>query len=88
MVSLRGDNELLCSQHNGIYLGVLELVVKYDPFIKSHLTEYDNGRKEKLLQERAANKLLKYWKMKSCNILSTNFKETSRPHQIYLIQSR
>lgn len=33
----QGDNELLISAHNGNYLGLLELIVEFDPFLKEHL---------------------------------------------------
>ena len=34
--------ELLGSQHNGNYLGILELIAEYDPFLSSHLAKYGN----------------------------------------------
>lgn len=36
----RGDDELLHSPHNGNYLGILELIVQFDPFFKGHMETY------------------------------------------------
>ena len=41
----RGDNEILNSPHNGIYLGVLELISKFDPFLRNHIETYGNKGK-------------------------------------------
>lgn len=41
-LAFRGDTELLGSQHNGNYLGILELIAEYDPFLSSHLAKYGN----------------------------------------------
>lgn len=38
----RGDNELLGSPHNGNYLGLLELIAEFDPFLKEHLEKHGN----------------------------------------------
>ena len=44
-LSFRGDNEILGSQHNGNYLGSLELISKFDPFLSEHLKRYRNTGK-------------------------------------------
>lgn len=41
-LAFRGDTELLCSTRNGYYMGILELIAEYDPFISSHLAKYGN----------------------------------------------
>jgi len=38
----RGHNSELGSTHNGNYLGILELIGKFDDFMASHLTKYGN----------------------------------------------
>lgn len=38
----RGDIELLGCQHNGNYLGILELFAQYDLFVSSHIAKYGN----------------------------------------------
>lgn len=38
----RGDNELLGSAHNGNYLGLLELIAEFDPFLKEHIEKHGN----------------------------------------------
>ncbi|RXN38526.1 zinc finger MYM-type 1-like protein [Labeo rohita] len=44
----RGDKELLSSAHNGNYLGLLELIAEFDPFLKEHLEKHGNkGRAER-----------------------------------------
>uniref|UniRef100_A0A8C6LVK5 TTF-type domain-containing protein n=1 Tax=Nothobranchius furzeri TaxID=105023 RepID=A0A8C6LVK5_NOTFU len=42
----RGDNELLGSAHNGNYLGLLELLAEFDPFLKEHLERHGNKGRE------------------------------------------
>lgn len=42
---LRGDNELIGSQKNGNFLGILELMSQFDPFICNHLKEHGNKGK-------------------------------------------
>lgn len=37
---LRGDDELLQSPHNGNFLGILELIAQFDPFLKEHMETY------------------------------------------------
>lgn len=69
-LAFRGDNEILGSQHNGNYLGILELIAEYDPFLSSHLAKYGNEGKGKQsylsaticeeLIEILGNKVLKY----------------------------
>lgn len=41
-LAFRGDDEILGSQHNGNYLGLLEYLAEYDPFLKGHLIKYGN----------------------------------------------
>ena len=41
-LAFRGEDEILGSQHNGNYLGILELLVQFDPFLSSHLAKYGN----------------------------------------------
>ena len=38
----RGDNQNVGSQQNGNYLGVMELISEFDPFLKEHLQKYGN----------------------------------------------
>ncbi|GFR08181.1 zinc finger MYM-type protein 1 [Trichonephila clavata] len=69
-LAFRGDNEILGSQHNGNYLGILELIAEYDAFLNSHLAKYGNEGKGKQsflsaticeeLIEILGNKVLKY----------------------------
>lgn len=39
-LAFRGDNELLGSSSNGNYLGLMELIAEFDPFLKEHLEKY------------------------------------------------
>ena len=39
----RGDNERFGSPNNGNYLGLLELVAKFDPFLLAHINRYGNS---------------------------------------------
>lgn len=39
----RGEDELLGSVHNGNFLGILELIAQFDPFLQSHLQKYGNA---------------------------------------------
>jgi len=41
-LALRGTNEHFGSEKNGNYLGCLELIAKFDPFISEHIKKYGN----------------------------------------------
>lgn len=41
----RGNDSQLGSVHNGLYLGTLELLAKYDDFLQQHLKKYGNKGK-------------------------------------------
>eukprot|EP00733_Pompholyxophrys_punicea_P000831 Pompholyxophrys_punicea_v1_NODE_315_length_2279_cov_2.255845.p1 type:complete len:602 gc:universal NODE_315_length_2279_cov_2.255845:206-2011(+) len=41
----RGDNEILNSKHNGNYLGALELIACFDPFLSQHINKFGNQGK-------------------------------------------
>ena len=41
-LALRGSNEVFRSEHNGNYLGCLELLSEYDPFLAQHIEKYGN----------------------------------------------
>lgn len=41
-LAFRGDDQKLGSKHNGNYLGIIELISEFDPFLKEHLTRYGN----------------------------------------------
>ncbi|GBP56347.1 hypothetical protein EVAR_43286_1 [Eumeta japonica] len=42
----RGDNEILGSPNNGNYLGCVELLSEFDPFLADHLKKFGNPGKE------------------------------------------
>lgn len=42
---LRGQNEIFGNFHNGNYLGALELLSEYDPFLRSHIEQKANKGK-------------------------------------------
>ena len=42
-MAFRGDNEVLGSPHNGIFLCLIELLAQFDPFLESHLKNYGNA---------------------------------------------
>lgn len=41
-LSLRDQNEIVGSSKNGNYLGILELIAKYDPFLSAHIKKHTN----------------------------------------------
>ena len=41
-LAIRGSDEKLGSVHNGNFLGIVELLSKYDSFLSSHLAQYGN----------------------------------------------
>lgn len=41
-LALRGSDQKLGSTKNGIYLGLIELISEFDPFLKNHLQLYGN----------------------------------------------
>lgn len=44
-LGFRGDNEILRSQNNGNYLGCLELISEFDPFLADHMQNCGNRGK-------------------------------------------
>lgn len=40
-----GDDETIGSRHNGNFLGCLELIAQFDPFLSAHLAKYKNPGK-------------------------------------------
>ncbi|GBP90816.1 Zinc finger MYM-type protein 1 [Eumeta japonica] len=44
-LAFRGHDESFESIHNGIFLGLLELVAQFDPFLASHIARYGNKGK-------------------------------------------
>jgi len=45
-LGFRGDNQILGSGHNENYLGCLEFISKFDPFLSTHIDKYANKAKE------------------------------------------
>ena len=45
-VPFRGNNEQFGSPNNGNYLGLLELVAKFDPFLLAHINRHGNSGSE------------------------------------------
>ncbi|XP_060861872.1 uncharacterized protein LOC132938900 [Metopolophium dirhodum] len=43
-LAFRGDNEIIGSPKNGNYLGVLELVAEFDPFLSTHIKDHANKK--------------------------------------------
>jgi len=41
-LAFRGDDEILGSPNNGNFLGIVELIAKFDPFLERHLAKYGN----------------------------------------------
>lgn len=41
-MAFRGNNEIIGSPHNGNFLGTLELIAEFDPFLKTHMKEHGN----------------------------------------------
>ena len=39
---MRGDDNIIGSPHNGHYLGLIELLAKFNPFLNEHLKKYGN----------------------------------------------
>ena len=44
----RGENQIIGSAKHGSYLGILELLSEFDPFLEEHLKLYGNRGKENL----------------------------------------
>lgn len=40
---LRGENSKIGSVHNGNFLGCLELIAEFDPFLREHLAKFGNA---------------------------------------------
>ena len=39
---LRGSNEIIVSKSNGNFLGIMELIAKFDPFLAQHINIHSN----------------------------------------------
>lgn len=59
-LAFRGDDELIGSQHNGNFLGCLELISLFDPFLSEHLKKYGNAGKGRVsyLSSTICNELI------------------------------
>lgn len=44
-LAFRGSDQIIGSPHNGNFLGILELISKFDPFLADHLSRYGNKNK-------------------------------------------
>ena len=44
-LALRGTDEIIGSVHNGYYLAIIELLVKYDGLLANHVSNYANRGK-------------------------------------------
>lgn len=44
-LAFRDNNQILGSKQNGNFLGIIELVSKFDPFLEAHLSRYGNKGK-------------------------------------------
>lgn len=42
-LALRGENSKIGSVHNGNFLGCLELIAEFDPFLREHLAKFGNA---------------------------------------------
>jgi uncharacterized membrane protein YecN with MAPEG domain len=42
-LGFRGDDEIISSTRNGNYLGTLELIAQFDPFLNEHIKKYGNA---------------------------------------------
>ena len=61
-LALRGHDELLGSAHNGIFLGIIELVSKFDPFLAGHV-------EKQRLQQQQHQRSISYLSSTTCNEL-------------------
>ena len=41
-LAFRGSDEIIGSSHNCNYIGILELISEFDPFLSSHIQKYAN----------------------------------------------
>lgn len=41
-LAFRGQDEIIGSNHNGNFLGILEMLSKFDPILKEHISRYGN----------------------------------------------
>lgn len=44
-LAIRGHDEILGSKHNGNFLGCVELLAKFDPFLEEHISRFGNKGK-------------------------------------------
>lgn len=51
-LAFRGADQKFGSKYNGNYLGIIELLSEYDPFLSSHISNYGNKGKGKRLKDK------------------------------------
>ncbi|KAL4126551.1 hypothetical protein QTP88_010772 [Uroleucon formosanum] len=51
-LAFRGENENFGSKHNGNYLGCLELISKFDPFLGNHISNHGNKGREVIYSDK------------------------------------
>ena len=78
-LSFRGHDELLGSVHNGNYLGTLELLAQFDPFIAAHIEK--SGGKGKgsvsFISSTICNELIDIMEEKVRKFIIYQVKETN-----------
>ena len=76
-LAFRGDTEVIGSPNNGNYLGSLELIAEYDPFLKQHLDMYANKGQGKVsyLSKTICEEFITLMGNKILNCIKSEMKE-------------
>jgi hypothetical protein len=64
-IAFRGSHEVFGSNNNGNYLGILELLARYDPFLREHITRYANKESGNAFYLSKDNEMLHLMKKKN-----------------------
>lgn len=76
-LSFRGDNEIFGVPNNGNFLGILELISEFDPFLKSHIERHGNKGKghPSYLSKTICNEIIILLQNNVLNYILTEIKE-------------
>jgi hypothetical protein len=73
-IAFRGSHEVFGSNNNGNYLGILELLARYDPFLREHITRYANKESGNAFYLSKDNEMLHLMKKKILEIIIEQIK--------------
>lgn len=74
-LSLKGDNEVFGVTNNGNFLGILELISEFDPFLKTHIERHGNKGHPSHLSKTICNEIIIVLQNNVINYILVQIKE-------------